>query len=163
VTRRNLTLTPLINKLNTTGVPFPVECLYACEVEDRKLVENSLHKAFYPYRVNPRREFFEIDPEQAIVILRLFSKKDVTPVFTAEIDKSVSAADQEASENYKKKRPPLNFIQMGIPIGVPNAAFSATFHPLSLQLTSFGLVQFSAALRLGLNDKSARALWFPAR
>jgi hypothetical protein len=38
-----------LNELNTTGVPFPFECLYACEVEDRKLVENSLHKAFYPY------------------------------------------------------------------------------------------------------------------
>jgi hypothetical protein len=107
-----------LNELNTTGVPFPFECLYACEVEDRKLVEISLHKAFYPYRVNPRREFFEIDPEQAIVILRLFSKKDVTPAFTAEIDKSVSTAEKEASENYKKKRPPLNFTQMGIPMGV---------------------------------------------
>jgi hypothetical protein len=106
-----------LQELNTTGVPFPFECLYACEVEDRKLVEASLHKAFYPYRVNPRREFFELDPEQAIVILRLFSKKDVTPAVAAEINRSVSTAEKEASENYKKKRPPLNFAQMGIPIG----------------------------------------------
>jgi hypothetical protein len=81
------------------------------------LVETSLHKAFYPYRVNPKREFFEIDPDQAIVILRLSSKKDVTPTVRAEIDKSVSTAEKEASENYKKRRPPLNFVQMGIPIG----------------------------------------------
>jgi hypothetical protein len=106
-----------LNELHTTGVPFPFECLYACEVEDRKLVESSLHKAFYPYRVNPRRDFFKIDPEQAIVILRLFAKEDVTPAIAAEINKSVSNAEKEASENYKKKRPPLNFIQMGIPIG----------------------------------------------
>jgi hypothetical protein len=58
-----------------------------------------------------------LDPEQAIVILRLFSKKDVTPAVTAEINKSISVAEKEASENYKKKRPPLNFSQMGIPIG----------------------------------------------
>jgi hypothetical protein len=106
-----------LNELNTTGVPFPFDCPYACEVEDRKLVETSLHRAFFPYRVNPRREFFEIAPEQAIVILRLFSKKDVTPAIASEIDKSVSSAEKEASENYKKKRPPLNFTQMGIPIG----------------------------------------------
>jgi hypothetical protein len=106
-----------LNELNTTGVPFPFDCIYACEVDDCKLVETSLHKAFYPYRVNPKREFFEIDPEQAIVILRLSSKKDVTPAVTAEIDKSVSSAEKEASENYKKRRPPLNFAQMGIPIG----------------------------------------------
>jgi hypothetical protein len=106
-----------LNELNTTGVPLPFDCLCACEVDDCRLVESSLHKAFYPYRVNPRREFFKIDPEQAIVILRLFSKKDVTPAVKAEIDKSISSAEKEASENYKKRRPPLNFTQMGIPIG----------------------------------------------
>ena len=79
--------------------------------------ENALHKAFYPNRVNPKREFFEIDPDQAIAILRLFVQKDVTPAVTAEINKSVSDAEKEASEHYKKKRPPLNFAQMGIPIG----------------------------------------------
>jgi hypothetical protein len=110
-------ITNRLNELNTTGVPFPFDCLFACEVDDCKLVENSLHKAFYPYRVNPKREFFEIDPDQAIVILRLFSKKDVSPVISAEINKSVSAVEKEASEHYKKRRPPLNFKQMGIPIG----------------------------------------------
>ena len=110
-------ITSRMNELNTTGIPFPFDCLFACEVDDCKLVENSLHKAFYPYRVNPKREFFEIDPDQAIVILRLFSKKDVTPSVKAEIDKSISIAEKEASENYKKRRPPLNFTEMGIPIG----------------------------------------------
>jgi hypothetical protein len=110
-------ITNRMNDLNTTGVPLPFECLFACEVDDCKLVENSLHKAFYPYRINPRREFFEIDPNQAIVILRLFSKKDVTPAVTAEINKSISPAEKEASENYKKRRPPLNFAEMGIPMG----------------------------------------------
>ncbi|MCL2762445.1 MAG: GIY-YIG nuclease family protein, partial [Treponema sp.] len=106
-----------MNDLNTTGVPLPFECLFACEVEDCKLVENSLHKAFYPNRINPRREFFEIDPDQAIVILRLFSKKEVTPAVVAEINKSITNAEKEASENYVKRRPPLNFKEMGIPIG----------------------------------------------
>jgi len=110
-------ITNRMNDLNTTGVPLPFECLFACEVDDCKLVENSLHKAFYPNRVNPKREFFEIDPDQAIVILRLFSKKEVTPAVVAEINKSISNAEKEASENYKKRRPPLNFTEMGIPIG----------------------------------------------
>jgi hypothetical protein len=110
-------ITSRMNELNTTGVPLPFECLFACEVDDCKVVENALHKAFYPNRVNPRREFFEIDPDQAIAILRLFAKKDVTPAITAEINKSVSTAEKEATENYKKRRPPLNFAEMGVPIG----------------------------------------------
>jgi len=106
-----------LNELYTTGVPFPFDCLFACEVDDCRLVEGSLHKAFYPYRVNPKREFFKINPDQAIVILRLLSKKEVTPVVSAEINNSISADEKEASEQYKKRRPPLNFKQMGIPIG----------------------------------------------
>jgi hypothetical protein len=47
----------------------------------------------------------------------LFSKKDVTPAVAAEINKSLSVAEKEASEHYKKRRPPLNFSQMGIPLG----------------------------------------------
>jgi len=110
-------ITNRMNELNTTGVPLPFDCLFACEVDDCKLVENSLHKAFYPQRVNPKREFFEIDPDQAIVILRLFSRKDVTPSIKEEIDKTISITEKEASEYYKKRRPPLNFTEMGTPIG----------------------------------------------
>jgi len=110
-------ITNRMNELNTTGVPLPFDCLFACEVDDCKLVENSLHKAFYPQRINPKREFFEIDPDQAIVILRLFSKKDVTPSIKEEIDRTISVTEKEASEYYKKRRPPLNFEEMGIPIG----------------------------------------------
>jgi len=122
-------ITSRMNELNTTGVPLPFECLFACEVDDCKVVENALHKAFYPNRVNPRREFFEIDwkagiipasiinflsnketgrflhPDQATAILRLFAKKDVTSAITTEINKSVSTVEKEASENYKKRRP----------------------------------------------------------
>ena len=110
-------ITNRLNKLYTTGVPLPFDCLFACEVDDCKLVENALHEAFNPYRVNPKREFFRIYPEQAIAILRLFVKKDVTPAVTEEINRSVSAIEKEASEQYKKRRPPLNFDEMDIPIG----------------------------------------------
>jgi len=128
-------ITNRLNELNTTGVPFPFDCLFACEVDDCKLVEDSLHKAFYPYRVNPKREFFEIDPDQAIIILRMFSKKDVTPAISAEINKSVSTAEKEASEHYKKRRPPLNFTQMGIPIGA-KLIFSYGDEPVEVYVSS---------------------------
>jgi hypothetical protein len=106
-----------LRELYKTGVPLPFDCLYACEVDDCELVESSLHKAFYPNRINPQREFFEIDPEQAIAILKLFQKKDVTPAINDEINNSVSSVEKEASKTYKKKRPPLIFTEMGIPLG----------------------------------------------
>jgi len=109
-----------LRELHTTGVPLPFECLYACEVSDCGQVEDALHEAFDPYRINPKREFFAIKPDQAIAILRLLGSgkgKDVTTAVSAEIDKTVSALEKDASKSYKKKRPPLNFTEMGIPIG----------------------------------------------
>jgi len=110
-------ITNRMNELYKTGVPLPFDCDFACEVDDCKLVEDALHEAFNPYRINPKREFFRIYPEQAIAILRMLSKKDVTPAVTEEINNSVSDIEKEASEQYKKRRPPLNFAEMGIPIG----------------------------------------------
>jgi len=41
-------ITIRMNELNTTGVPLPFECLFAC-------------------RVNPRRDFFEIDWKTGVI------------------------------------------------------------------------------------------------
>ena len=48
-------------QLYTTGVPLPFECVYAVRVPNCERVETALHTAFGPDRINPRREFFEID------------------------------------------------------------------------------------------------------
>ena len=72
-----------LKELFTTNVPVPFKCEFACQVDDCNKVETALHKAFRPYRF-PQREFFKIEPEQAIAILELFEKKDIT----AEIGKT---------------------------------------------------------------------------
>jgi T5orf172 domain len=108
-----------MKELFTTGVPVPFECSYACLVDNCEMVENALHIAFGPYRVNPKREFFSIDPDQAIAILRLFdNKKDMTQEVNQQIDKQSTAIDKQAGEKLKKeRRPSLNFYEMGIPDG----------------------------------------------
>ena len=57
--------------LYSTGVPLPFECEYAAEVKDQNEVESAFHLAFGPYRINPKREFFNIESEQAITLLKL--------------------------------------------------------------------------------------------
>lgn len=58
-----------LNELFTTGVPVPFDCVFACEVDDCKAVEDALHIAFGPNRIHPKREFFKIEPEQPLAIL----------------------------------------------------------------------------------------------
>jgi len=104
-------------QLYTTGVPLPFECVYAARVSSYERVEKALHIAFGPDRLNPKREFFEIEPSQAIAIIKLMEIEDVTPMVRLEREQ-VDSVDIEAGEEYsRKKRPRFNFEEMGIPIG----------------------------------------------
>jgi hypothetical protein len=105
-----------IAQLYSSGVPFPFKLEFACKVENPDEVERALHLAFAPNRVNSRREFFSIDPEQAIVILKLLHVPDAT----AEVERSPSPIEPQeinAGTEFASRRPNLNFIEMGIPLG----------------------------------------------
>jgi hypothetical protein len=104
-------------ELYSSGVPVPFNCLYAARVADAESVENALHIAFGPYRINPRREFFEIDPDQAIAVLRLLGLGDATPQIERESEQ-IDETSREAGERLqRRRRPSLNFVEMGIPLG----------------------------------------------
>lgn len=48
-------------QLFTTGVPTKFEVEMCIKVENCDEVEKEIHEKFSKYRVNPKREFFEID------------------------------------------------------------------------------------------------------
>lgn len=105
-----------IAQLYSTGVPVPFEIAGAAKVDNGEQVERALHLAFAPQRINPKREFFRIDPEQALVILRLLQKEDATALVqqqSGEVDSESLAAGVQL----RKRRPNLNFQEMNIPIG----------------------------------------------
>lgn len=108
-----------LKELYTTGVPVPFDVEYACEVKKSNCakLEKALHTAFEPNRINPNREFFSISKEQAIAILELFNEKDVTIEVSDEMNHDLTPGDIASKAKAKKHRPPLNFAQMGIPIG----------------------------------------------
>ena len=90
---------------------------FAGEVERPGEVERALHNAFRDHRVNPKREFFRVDPDQPIVLLKAFDVVDVTATVSDEIAAGTSATERESIVNLKKRRPPLNFVEMGIAVG----------------------------------------------
>ena len=105
-----------LGELYSTGVPVPFECEFAGRVIDEHKVEKAFHMAFGPYRVNPKREFFQIEPEQAITLLQLMITEDVTPTLKREAD-SIDPETKDSSNKLKSRRPVLDFLEMGIPIG----------------------------------------------
>lgn len=105
-----------LGELYSTGVPVPFECAFAGRVVDEAKVEKAFHLAFGPYRVNPKREFFQIEPEQAIALLELMVDENVTPQLQREADE-VDVSSRDASRKLKARRPVQNYIDMGIPVG----------------------------------------------
>ncbi|MEO0377188.1 MAG: GIY-YIG nuclease family protein [Cyanobacteria bacterium P01_A01_bin.17] len=146
-----------VSQLYTTGVPVPFDIEYACRVPNPTEVEAALHTAFAPQRINPRREFFEIDPDQAIAILRLLNVEDVTDEVKSDLD-GIGSQDQNAATRLRARRPSLNFEEMGIPIGsqldsVPTDDVAIVVDAKKISFRNSALTSLSAATRemLGLD------------
>ena len=103
--------------LYSTGVPLPFECEYAALVKDVDQTEKAFHDAFEQSRVNPKREFFNINPNQAINVLKLMAIEDVTP----SVQHKAKNVDKEALSSIEKfkilRRPNQNFFEMGLKKG----------------------------------------------
>ena len=107
-----------MKQLYSSGVPVPFECVYACNVKDASKVEQSLHFAFGESRINPNREFFKIDPERVIAILKLLKVDEITNEVEKVIDKETEDIDQASGEKLKaSRRPTMNYETLGIPKG----------------------------------------------
>ena len=97
-----------MNELYSTGVPLPFECVIARRIDDREAseIETALHTAFGPDRVNPSREFFEIDIERVRAILQVMPGEDVTPGGNEQT--SEQSTDREAASEFKKRQARTN-------------------------------------------------------
>lgn len=96
-----------------SGVPVPFEVYYSCEVSDPHKVEKHLHDGFGDHRVNPKREFFRINPERVVSILKLVEVRDVTPQ-----NDIVDDEDERISLNKERgRRTSFTFSSVDIPVG----------------------------------------------
>jgi hypothetical protein len=97
---------------SSTAVPLPFECYFAAEVKDCVKLEKILHQLFSEHRVNPKREFFKIDPEKVVLAISIGEFTEITPG-VAEFDKE----EQAALEKAKARRPRLKLDSLGIKVG----------------------------------------------
>lgn len=97
---------------SATGIPLPFECYYAAEVDDMARVERLLHQLFAEHRINPKREFFRIDPEKVVLALAIGNFKEVTLG-----EMAIDAEEKAALERSKARRPRINLTAIGIQPG----------------------------------------------
>ena len=94
-----------------SGVPVPFECLYAAEVENGLEAEAAIHATFAPYRLTKKREFFKIEPDGIVALLKFLDKSkgkvaEVTDKIRSKLDDITTPEDKRAinSVNEANKR-----------------------------------------------------------
>ena len=100
-----------LKDLDWTNMPLPFQCYYAARVKDVNFVEKQIHTAFADNRARSNREFFKMNPERVVAIIKLVEIENVTP--SREIGESPEVKE-ELIKIYKKR---FNFEAVGIPNG----------------------------------------------
>ena len=109
----NDTVESRLSSLNShSGVPLPFECFFAAEVDSCSRVERILHQLFSEHRINPKREFFRLDPEKVALAISIGPFRDVTPGAVI-----ADADDTEALAKEKARRPRIKLAALGIASG----------------------------------------------
>jgi hypothetical protein len=95
-----------------SGVPLAFECYFAAEVGNGPRLEKTLHQLFSEHRVNPKREFFRIDPEKVVLAISIGEFREITPG-----QSFMDPEEKEALDKVKARRPRINLSAIGIPPG----------------------------------------------
>lgn len=74
------------------------------------ICENLLHEVFMDKRINPKREFFSVSPEQVVAAIKLAEIVNITPV----IDIVDTPEEQKALDEARKKRNKINLKLLNI-------------------------------------------------
>lgn len=106
------TLGARLRDLYTTSVPLPFECYFAAQVADADALERKLHNLFGEFRVNPKREFFRVDPEKVVIAVSIGTYQEVTPSGLVG-----EAEDRRALDLEKSRRSRIDLEPLGIHAG----------------------------------------------
>jgi hypothetical protein len=105
-----------------TFVPCAFSCFYAIESEQYENLETFVHKTYDMFRVNDKREFFELEPETAKDMLKglveLGLAKEIASIETEKLSDAVSQQlTASGDQAILRKRSRTTFKMLNIPIG----------------------------------------------
>ena len=103
-------------------VPCAFTCYYAIQSDKYDKLETFIHKTYDMFRVNDKREFFELDADQAKIMLKglveIGVATEVGDNQTQQISQNISDQLTKNGEQLLfRKRPRTTFKMIGIPIG----------------------------------------------
>jgi hypothetical protein len=103
-------------------VPCAFNCYYAIQSEQYNKLETFIHKVYDMFRINDKREFFELDADQAKTMLQglveIGIATEVGDVQTQRISQNISdQLTKDGEQLLFRRRPRTTFKMIGIKIG----------------------------------------------
>jgi len=95
-----------------SGVPLSFQCFFAAEVENCSKTEKILHQLFSEFRINPKREFFRIEPEKAVLAISLGNYTEIETT-----NNELDPDDAKAIEKARSIRSRIKLDALGISVG----------------------------------------------
>ena len=105
------------DRLYTTGVPVPFSVEFAGEVPNPRPVEQALHNAFRDRRVNPKANSSRLSRTSRSNCSDHSASPMLPPLSQRGPESSASESERSSRDRLGRRRPKLNFVEMGIPIG----------------------------------------------
>ena len=102
-----------------TFIPCAFSCYYAVKSDQNDKLEKFLHQVYDKFRINDRREFFELSPAEAkktlqgLIALGVATEIDDKETETIS-DKIAKELDAEGQQKILRKRPRTTFRMLGI-------------------------------------------------
>lgn len=130
IAKSNRTIENRMKELYSTGVPLPFELVRAARVNESDIadVERKIHEALdtplptdddesVRTRVNPKREFFQVEKRQVSAIFDLLVRMGAENV--VQHGSRLEEEELEAAQEFKnrQRRPNMNLLEMGIDKG----------------------------------------------
>ena len=104
-------------ELYATGVPYPFHCELAYLVDDPRDVEGTLHAEFADARVNPDREFFEIEVEEVRETLTKMEGANITKDVITAVETISPVSSVRARNEARQRNPRIDFNLLKIESG----------------------------------------------
>ena len=121
LTKKDESVEERMKSLNTSSAPYPFRCVYAIDVGDNvRDVEKQVHEILDECRIRKdkyQREFFRIEPDEAVQRLKLLESMGGVDVTPSELDTVVDEDDKRIVRERMKKRENFTFSEVGIPTG----------------------------------------------
>ncbi len=101
----------------SSGVPGTLPCIHASLVNDARTVERNLHTIFQQLKEDAGRgrEFFNVNPESAVLALKAYRGRDMTKFAKVPFNKDKKSIDSVAQE--KGGVPRATFALLRVPVG----------------------------------------------